>query len=80
MNMDSLNDPTISFEPSDLEAAAGKICTLRRAFLVDGISEDGSDLFAQEHFLLALAALDSAERHMRLAQYHQTRANAEGRR
>lgn len=69
--MDSLN------EPADLEAAAEKVRALRRSFLVEDIGEDGSDIFTQEHFLLALAALDQAAAHLRLAQYHQARSNAE---
>jgi len=70
--------PNKILDPVELTEAAGKVMVLRRSFLVD-ISDDGSDIYAQEHFMLALAALDQAERYLRLASYHQARDNARSR-
>lgn len=68
----------MTLDPEELTSRAGKIMVLRIAIsnAQGPIEEDGSDVFAQEHYLLALATLEQAERQMRLASYHQARANA----
>lgn len=58
----------------DMNEAAKSVETLRRELLIEGTDEPSP--FAEEHFLLALAALDSAAAHLRLAQYHNAAALA----
>lgn len=64
-------------DPIELEEAAAKTSGLRHRLTFD-IVEDGSDIYAQEFYMLALAALDQAERYFRLASYNQARSNAGG--
>lgn len=72
------NEPTVSFEPREMEAAANRVRELREAFSRDA-DTDTASLLAEEHFYLALSALEQAERFMKLASYHQAHANAEQR-
>lgn len=68
----------MALDPEELASHAGKIMVLQKAISRDvgPVEEDGSDVLAQEHYLLALSALEQAERQMRIASYHQARANA----
>lgn len=68
------DEPTVSFEPREMEAAANRVRDLHAAFLRDA-DTDGACVMAEEHFHLALAALEQAERFMKLASYHQAQAN-----
>lgn len=66
-------------DPNELGAAADKVATLRQTISTD-VTDGASDVFSQDHYLLALAALDQAASHLRLASYHQARDNASPRR
>lgn len=57
----------------DLNSLADEIDALRAKFLFD-FETDGIAPFAEQHFLLALAALDQAARNMRLADMHHASA------
>jgi hypothetical protein len=74
-----MDELTVSFEPREMEAAANRIRDLRAVFLRDA-DTDNACVMSEEHFHLALASLEQAERFMKLASYHQARANAETRR
>lgn len=72
-------DASVSWEPSDLEAAAHTVKKLRERFLVD-IEDEGGAVMAEPHFALAMAALEQATQHLKFASYHQAQALVGGRR
>lgn len=69
------NDQDSPFTPEVLRNYAKGIETMREDFLfnTDGA---GADLEAEQHYLLALSALDTAQRHMSMAALKQTQGIA----
>jgi hypothetical protein len=65
-------DDELPFDPDTLDALASRIERVRRDCLCD-IDGAGAEAVAEQHYLLALAALDEAQRHARLASIHQSR-------
>lgn len=61
---------------TDLADAAKQIETLRARLLLDGDSLAGLSAAAEQHALIALALLEQAHRHMRLADFAQASALA----
>lgn len=66
-------------EREPLDDAAHKIDELRSSLLFDNAVTDGLDGLAEQHFLLAMSALEQAWRQMQIAHIHQTRALARNR-
>lgn len=75
INMKDLNAQKSSWTPETLEEAAN-VCEKLRVTLLFDVDCAGADDESQEYFLLALADLEQANRHLRLARMHQTRAVA----
>jgi len=73
------NAPAADFEPRVLEALANTVSKFRVGTLLCDVETDGADVNAEQFFLLALTALEQAERYLKLASYAQARHNAETR-
>lgn len=74
-----LNAPPKDFEPRTLEEIANVVSKFRVGTLLCDIDTDGADVNAEQFYLLALGALEQAERYFKLASYTQARHNAETR-
>jgi hypothetical protein len=74
-----LNAPAKDFEPRTLEGIADTVSQFRVGTLLCDVDTDGADVNAEQFFLLALTALEQAERYFKLASYAQARHNAETR-
>lgn len=72
------SEPESDFDPSSpeiLKAFADKICALKRSALCDVDTGGGFGVASEQHYLLALDALGTAERFMRLAHCHRMRGD-----
>lgn len=74
-----LNSPPSPFDAPTLIEVAGIVSKLRVGTLLCDVETDGADPEAEQLFLLALTALEQAERYLKLAAYAQARASAKGR-
>ena len=64
-------------DPLDLMTSfAEKTSKLRAEGSFEGIEDGNGDVMTVQHYLLALSCLEQAERHFKLARFHQVRANA----
>lgn len=74
-------DVIVDWERGDpletMEALARKAELLRGEALFDGLEESDADPATVQHYLLAISALEQAERHFKLARHFQVRANGE---
>jgi hypothetical protein len=68
----------LEFSPETLQQLAEEVENLRFGSIMN-VDTAGADPMAEEHFLLAVAALEQAKIHLRLARLHQVRALAGGR-
>jgi hypothetical protein len=59
---------TIDFDVGDLEESVKAVETLRGQLLFDG-ALDALPPITEQHYLLALSALEQAQRHLTLALY-----------
>ena len=73
------SDEDVRFTPETMNRLASKVDKLRADGLFD-IEADAADLEAEQHFLLALNALEQASRYLKLAGLKQARALAAARR
>lgn len=71
----NVNEPCEPFSPETMGECAELLHKLYGHFLCD-VDEAPADVFAKQHFLIALDLMQQAERNLRLAQLHQTRAIA----
>lgn len=72
---DGSDDGSKEFVPEVLGGYAKRVQGLRNEVLCD-VDTEASEPNAEQYFLLALSALDQAERFFRLAQLNQTQALA----
>lgn len=71
-NVRELKDPV-----EIMEVLAKKVETLRGEALFDGVEDSDANPASVQHYLLAINALEQAERHFKLARHFQVRENSE---